>query len=67
MRPCYKSDCLNHDRGKPFNCWEYEGVRMQEGLCGQYVSAESLMKTFRCGCHKNARGRWVGDRTAVYR
>lgn len=67
MKGCYKHDCLNHDRGWPGNCREDERTRSLEGLCGQYVSAESLMRTFRCGCHRNARGRWVGDRVTVLR
>ncbi|MDR7867836.1 MAG: hypothetical protein RIN56_13590 [Sporomusaceae bacterium] len=67
MKGCYKHDCLNHDRGWPGNCREDEGTRSFEGLCCQYVSAEGLMRTFRCGCHRNARGRWVGDRVTVLR
>ncbi len=67
MKGCYKYYCLNHDREWPGNCREEGGMRSLEGLCSHYVSAESLMRTFRCGCHRNARGRWVGDRVTVLR
>ncbi|HWQ61468.1 MAG TPA: hypothetical protein VN521_04110 [Negativicutes bacterium] len=67
MRACYRSDCLNHDLSKPLNCQEYDGGVQPEGRCGQFASAASLMRTFRPGCHRNARGRWVGDKAVVYR
>ncbi len=67
MKLCYRVDCLNHDRRKPGNCWEFGGAARPEGRCGEYASADSLMRMFRCGCHKDARGRWVADKTTVYR
>jgi hypothetical protein len=68
MTWCYKHDCLNHDRSRPGNCLENATARPgREGLCERYVDAKTLMRTFRCGCHKNARGRWVSDRVTVLR
>lgn len=67
VRPCYKDDCLSHDRTKALNCGEAGGGAPGGGRCGGYVSAGSLMAAAVPGCRKNDRGRWVAVRAAVYR
>ncbi len=67
MRACCRDDCLNHDAGMPLNCRDHGGDVRPEGRCGQFASAASLMRMFRPGCRRNARGRWVGDKTVVFR
>lgn len=64
MKPCYKEQCLNHDKDKPFNCWSYATVEFDGGRCSEYINAQGSMRTFNPGCHKEQR-RYVSNRGEV--